>query len=205
MDCGLPRKAHPRKMQGNGQRIGNCARGSHGCSRVLRMLACLHARGSEFALQVLPARRHRVAQNSRTQCSQLLGRGSIHLHRGRRPRCVVAGFVLRGLAAGSSRANCLVIECDGYSERRLSSTRSTQHVYARDESGRLFIEMSLMKEGKTECAIVLRAHSMVIEVCERTVLSGFRVHSNIIKSEASVLLGLTAKPAEKLMLDRWRR
>ena len=28
--------------------------------------------------------------------------------------------------------------------------------------------MSLMKEGKIECAIVLRAHSMVIEVCERT-------------------------------------
>ena len=43
--------------------------------------------------------------------------------------------------------------------------------------------MSLMeKEGKTECPIVLRARPLEIEVCERNVLSGFRVHSSIAKS-----------------------
>ena len=54
--------------------------------------------------------------------------------------------------------NCSVIECDGYSERWLSSTRSIQHVYVRDAwsgtRGWLFIEMSLMKVGQTECAII---------------------------------------------------
>ena len=47
-------------------------------------------------------------------------------------RC--GGVVERGRAARSTRANCSVIECDGYSERRLSSTRSTLHVYVRGES-----------------------------------------------------------------------
>ena len=53
----------------------------------------------------------------------------------------MAGFV-------EHAPNCPVIECDGYSERRLLSTRGTQHVYVSDERGRLFIEMSLVMESK---------------------------------------------------------
>ena len=46
------------------------------------------------------------------------------------------------------------------------------------KSGRLFIEKSLMgKESKTECTIVLCTHPLEIEVFERNVLSGSRVHS----------------------------
>ena len=94
--------------------------------------------------------------------------------------------------------NCSVIPCDGYSERWLSSTRSILHVYVRDESGRLFIEVSSMEEGKTECAIIC-AHFQPIEVCERNVLYGSRAYSSIPKSEASVLFVLTTKSVKILL------
>ena len=45
---------------------------------------------------------------------------------------------------GAHALNCSVTERGGYSERRISPTRSIQHVYVRDESGRLFIEVSLI-------------------------------------------------------------
>ena len=48
---------------------------------------------------------------------------------------------------GAHAPNCSVIECDGYSEWWLSSTRSIQHVYVRGESGPLFVEMSLMRKN----------------------------------------------------------
>ena len=38
-------------------------------------------------------------------------------------------------------------------------------------------------------------------MCEKNVLSGFRVHSSITKSEASVLINLTIKSAKKLMFE----
>ena len=65
----------------------------------------------------------------------------------------------------------------------------------------LFIEMSLTNVGKTEYAIILRARSMAIEVCERKVPSGFRAHSSISKSKASVLPDMTTKSAKKLMVE----
>ena len=40
-----------------------------------------------------------------------------------------------------------------------------------------------------------------IEVCERNVLSGFRAHSGIPKSEASVLLDMTTRSAKVLMVE----
>ena len=89
---------------------------------------------------------------------------------------------------GAHAPNCYVIECDVYSERRLLSTRTTQHMYVRDGSERLFIEMSLMKDSKAECANCLRAHSMVIKVCETSVLSGSRAHSSIPKSRSEPCL-----------------
>ena len=60
---------------------------------------------------------------------------------------------------GACAPNRPVIECDGYRESRLSSTQCTQHVYVRDERERLFIEVSLMEEGKTECASCARTFS----------------------------------------------
>ena len=47
---------------------------------------------------------------------------------------------------GAHAPNCS-FECDGYNERGLSSTRSPQHVYDRNESERLFIRMSLRSVG----------------------------------------------------------
>ena len=57
------------------------------------------------------------------------------------------------------------------------------------------------KESKTECAIVLRALPLEIQVCERNVLSGFRVESSIPESVASVLIDLMTKSAKKLMVE----
>ena len=42
----------------------------------------------------------------------------------------------------------------------------------------------------------------LIEVCERNVLSGFRAHSSITKTEASALLDQTTKSANKFRLTR---
>ena len=90
----------------------------------------------------------------------------------------------------------------GHIERRLSSTGRTQHVYVREEEWAVvYRDVVDGKESKTECAIVLRAHPLEIEVCERNVLSGFRVHSSISKSEASVLIDLTIKSAKKLVVE----
>ena len=58
----------------------------------------------------------------------------------------------------------------------------------RRKSGSLFIELSLMeKVSDTECVIILPRHFLEIEVCQRNVRSGFRLHSRIAGSEASFL------------------
>ena len=50
-----------------------------------------------------------------------------------------------------------------------------------------FIELSLMeKVSETECVIILPGHIVEIEVCQRNVRSGFRLHSRIAGSEASI-------------------
>ena len=58
-----------------------------------------------------------------------------------------------------------MIECDGYIERKLSSTGSTQHVYVREEEWAVvYRDVVYGKESRTECAIGLLAHSLEIEV-----------------------------------------
>ena len=64
---------------------------------------------------------------------------------------------------------------------------STHYVYVRNESERLFIEMSLMKESKAECAMV-RALSSAKGMC--SAVSEYTQAS----SETSVLLDLTTIP-----------
>ena len=84
-------------------------------------------------------------------------------------------FVEQGPSAKSTRAE-LLGEFDGHCERRLSSTRNTQHVYVRNESERLFIGMSFLKDSKADCAIFCEhflwrsrcAKGMVSAVSERT-------------------------------------
>ena len=100
---------------------------------------------------------------------------------------------------GAHAPTCSVIDCDGYVERKLPSIGSTQHIYvSKEEWTVVYRDVVDGKESKTECAIILRAHPLEIEVCERNVLSGFRVHSSIPKSEASVLIDLTTKSAKKI-------
>ena len=103
---------------------------------------------------------------------------------------------------GTHAPNCSVIDCDGYVERKLPLIGSTQHIYVSEEEWTIvYRDVVDGKERETECTIVLRAQPLEIEVCERNVLSGFRVHSSIPKSEASVLIDLTIKSAKKLMFE----
>ena len=66
-------------------------------------------------------------------------------------------------------------------------------------------EMSHMECGrhlnKVQPVVELGLHSFSIEACERNVLSGFRVHSSITKSEASALIDFTTRSAKKLMVE----
>ena len=89
-----------------------------------------------------------------------------------------------------------VIDYDRYIEKKLSSTGSTQHVYVKEEEWTV-IYRDVVDEKKTQCAIVLHAHTLEIEMCERNVLNGFRVH----KSEVSVLIDLTTKSAQNLVVQ----
>ena len=79
-----------------------------------------------------------------------------------------------------------VTDCDGYREEEW------EVVYRDVNDG---------KESETECAISLRGHPMEIEVCERNLRSGFRLHARIAKSEASVLFKLMTKSARKLVVE----
>merc|ERR1712136_735327 len=53
---------------------------------------------------------------------------------------------------GAHAPNCSVTECDGYIERKLSSTGTTQHVYVREEEWAVvYRDVVDGKESKTEC------------------------------------------------------
>merc|ERR1712032_846048 len=55
------------------------------------------------------------------------------------------------------------------------------------------------QEQPTEQAIILRAHPVELGVCERNVKSGFRVHSQILKQDASVLMDGLISAAKQAM------
>ena len=69
----------------------------------------------------------------------------------------------------------------------------------KDESGRLFIEMSLLPLGRTECRIILRA-LLAVRSVRRNVLCEFRALSSFRESEASFLVVLTTNSVKKLMV-----
>ena len=95
--------------------------------------------------------------------------------------------------------NCSVNECDGHCERRLSSTRSTQHIYVRNECERLFIEMSMLREDKAEAQMSARTSDGDQDVrkeCAQQFPSALK-HLQF-RGVSSVFL--TTKSAEKLMI-----
>jgi len=55
------------------------------------------------------------------------------------------------------------------------------------------------QEQPKEQAIILRAHPVELEVCERNVKSGFRVHSQILKQDASFLMDGLISAAKQAM------
>ena len=71
---------------------------------------------------------------------------------GRRPRYFVPDVVERGLTDRSTRAE---LYGDEYFEKRLSSFGSTQHVCNCEESGRLFVETSLMVSMRNVATLLL--------------------------------------------------
>ena len=60
---------------------------------------------------------------------------------------------------------------------------------------------SSVEGGQTECAIVVRGHLLDVVVCEGKVLSGFRTHSSISKSDSLVPIDLTTRSTKKLTLE----
>ena len=60
---------------------------------------------------------------------------------------------------------------------------------------------SAVEGGLNQCATVLRGHPLEVEACGSSVLSGFRVHSSISKSEVSVLIDLETKSVKKLVVE----
>ena len=103
---------------------------------------------------------------------------------------------------GAHAPKCSVTDRDKYIERKLSSMGNTPHVYVKEEEWEFGCRVVInRKESETECAIILRGHPLEIEVCERTVRSGFRLHSRIAKSEASVLIEFTIKSIRKMVVE----
>jgi len=98
--------------------------------------------------------------------------------------------------------NCTVTDCDGFVERKLLSSGTTQHVYVREDVSEIaYREVTGGRESRTEFAIILRGHPLQIGLCERNVSSGFRVHSTIPKSEATALIDLIVVAARKFMVQ----
>ena len=96
--------------------------------------------------------------------------------------------------------NCTVIECDEFIVERLSSTGSTQHVCDREKVWVICRDVVEGKECQSECAIVC-AHFVGDRGARRKCAHGFRVHSSIAKSEASVLIDQASKSAKELIVE----
>jgi hypothetical protein len=101
-----------------------------------------------------------------------------------------------------AHARCSITDCDGFVERKLLSSGTTQHVYVREDLYEIaYREVTDGTESRTEFVIILRGHPLQIELCERNVSSGFRVHSTIPKSEATTLIDLMVVAARKVMVQ----
>merc|ERR1712176_1748409 len=84
----------------------------------------------------------------------------------------------------------VIIEHEGFLERRIAQPEKVhQNVYVNEHVNEIvFRDLVDGKEQKTERAIVLRDHPLEIEMCERNIHSGFRVHSEMTKKAAKILM-----------------
>merc|ERR1712151_1185445 len=84
----------------------------------------------------------------------------------------------------------VIIEHEGFLERRIAQPEEVhQNVYVNEHVNEIvFRDLVDGKEQKTERAIVLRDHPLEIEICERNIHSGFRVHSEMTKKAAKILM-----------------
>ena len=78
---------------------------------------------------------------------------------------------------------------------------STQHVHIGGEWHDVHRDVRVRKESHNELTLALRGHLFGIDECARNGLSGFRVLSGILKSDASVLTDLTTKSAKELLVE----
>merc|ERR1712137_1429725 len=74
-----------------------------------------------------------------------------------------------------------------------------QNIYIREELQEVVFRNAVDGvETQFERAIILRAHPVELELCERRIINGFRVHSNISKSVALQKFDLVIKQAMRL-------
>jgi len=88
------------------------------------------------------------------------------------------------------RPEAVIVEHEGFLERKMEQPEKVhQNIYVNEHVTEIaFRELVNGKEQNTERAIVLRDHPLQIEVCERNIHSGFRVHSEMTKKTAKTLM-----------------
>merc|ERR1711992_435317 len=93
----------------------------------------------------------------------------------------------------------VIVEHEGFVERKMGIMFGEVHqnVYVNEHVNEIvFRDLVDGKEQKTERAIVLRDHPLEIEVRERNIRSGFRVHSEMTKKIAKILMDGLVKSAK---------
>merc|ERR1712176_1461479 len=83
----------------------------------------------------------------------------------------------------------VIVERNGFVERKIAHAKVHQNVYVNEHVNEIaFRDLVDGKEQNIERVIVLRDHPLKLEVCERNIRSGFRVHSEMMKKTAQVLM-----------------
>jgi len=88
------------------------------------------------------------------------------------------------------------VEESSYIERTVSFA---QRIYIKEELQEcVFRSMVNGVESQTEEAVILRAHPLELELCERYVINGFRVHSKISRAKAVSSFDAIIKSAQRI-------
>jgi hypothetical protein len=84
----------------------------------------------------------------------------------------------------------VLVEHEGFLERTIEQPEKVhQNVYVKEHVNEIvFRDLVKGKEQNTERTIVLRDHPLELEVCECNIHSGFRVHSEMTKQAAKILM-----------------
>jgi len=89
---------------------------------------------------------------------------------------------------------CVAVPRDGFVERTIVPQRAYVSEHQCEIAMRDIIDGS---EQGAELAIILRAHPLELEVCERNIKDGFRVHSTMLKEDAQALMNGLMDAASK--------